>query len=559
MSKKLKFLGLVFLTLALVVGVGAYSANAALTLADLTIASDGALTLSSSINTSAITLGTTSMTTGATTIYGGTGTGAITLTPGTAGTIVVGAATGTGAITLGSSSGASQIVNVGTGSGATQTVNIGGGAGLNTINIGTGATGLETINIGNDASLVNAITIGGAASNLVLSDAQWSVTGSGAATFFTVNGNTITTGTGVLTLAAGNSLITSGAFAATLTSTATTNATLPAGTNTLYSTLAASITSAALLSSVSDETGTGLAVFGTSPTLTTPALGTPSALVLTSATGLPTAGILDAAVTYAKIQNISATSRVLGRITAGAGVTEELTGANIKTIIGAISLTADVSGILPTANGGTGIAFFTAAGPSAARIYTFPDAAATIARTDAGQTFTGVQTMTSPAITTPAFTGAFTGTYTVGGTPTIAAATWSGTQSGGGQQLNNVIIGTTTPLAGTFTTLTATTANTATNCSSNAAPAVCAAAPAGSVVIAAAGTTVTVNTTAVTANSQILVTEDASLGTKVTATCNTTAGRTYAVTARTAATSFVITTNAAPTTNPACLSYLIVN
>lgn len=34
--------------------------------------------------------------------------------------------------------------------------------------------------------------------------------------------------------------------------------------------------------------------------------------------------------------------------------------------------------ILPTANGGTGIAYFTAAGPTLARVYTFPDAAATI-------------------------------------------------------------------------------------------------------------------------------------------------------------------------------------
>src|SRR3990167_6453498 len=40
--------------------------------------------------------------------------------------------------------------------------------------------------------------------------------------------------------------------------------------------------------------------------------------------------------------------------------------------------TATVTGILPTANGGTGIAFFTAAGPTVARVYTFPDAAATI-------------------------------------------------------------------------------------------------------------------------------------------------------------------------------------
>ena len=36
---------------------------------------------------------------------------------------------------------------------------------------------------------------------------------------------------------------------------------------------------------LSDETGSGTAVFATSPTLVTPALGTPSALVLTNATG----------------------------------------------------------------------------------------------------------------------------------------------------------------------------------------------------------------------------------------------------------------------------------
>jgi hypothetical protein len=49
---------------------------------------------------------------------------------------------------------------------------------------------------------------------------------------------------------------------------------------------------------------------------------------------------------------------------------------------------------------------------------TFPTTNATIARTDAAQTFTGVQTMTSPALTTPAITGAITGTYSFGGTPT---------------------------------------------------------------------------------------------------------------------------------------------
>ena len=46
-----------------------------------------------------------------------------------------------------------------------------------------------------------------------------------------------------------------------------------------------STTSTQLASIISDETGTGSLVFATSPTLVTPALGTPSAIVLTNATG----------------------------------------------------------------------------------------------------------------------------------------------------------------------------------------------------------------------------------------------------------------------------------
>jgi hypothetical protein len=100
---------------------------------------------------------------------------------------------------------------------------------------------------------------------------------------------------------------------------------------------------------------------------------------------------------------------------------------------------------------------------------------------------------------------------------------------------------------------------TATNCTSTAAPAICASASAGSVVVAALGTTVVVNTTAVTANSQIFVQEDSSLGTKLSVTCNVTpATAPPVVTARVAATSFTITTTA-PTTNPRCFSYSIIN
>lgn len=114
---------------------------------------------------------------------------------------------------------------------------------------------------------------------------------------------------------------------------------------------------------------------------------------------------------------------------------------------------------------------------------------------------------------------------------------------------------------GVFTgTVNAASYGTASNCSDGTAtPADCGSASAGSVIISAAATAVVVNTTAVTANSQIFVQEDSSLGTRLSVTCNTTIARTYVVTARTAGTSFTITASAAPVTNPACLSYRILN
>ena len=60
-------------------------------------------------------------------------------------------------------------------------------------------------------------------------------------------------------------------------------------------------------------------------------------------------------------------------------------------------------------------------------------------------------TLTTPVINTAASVG---GAWTAAATWTLPAFTLGGTVSGGGQQLNNVIIGTVTPLAGAFTTLT---------------------------------------------------------------------------------------------------------
>jgi hypothetical protein len=63
----------------------------------------------------------------------------------------------------------------------------------------------------------------------------------------------------------------------------------------------AATTSSQLAGVISDETGSGALVFANSPTLVTPALGTPASGVLTNCTGLPTAGLVDDAVTLAKM------------------------------------------------------------------------------------------------------------------------------------------------------------------------------------------------------------------------------------------------------------------
>jgi hypothetical protein len=70
----------------------------------------------------------------------------------------------------------------------------------------------------------------------------------------------------------------------------TTNANLTgAVTSVGNATSLGSFSSANLLGALTDETGTGSAVFATSPTLVTPILGTPTSATLTNATGLPIA------------------------------------------------------------------------------------------------------------------------------------------------------------------------------------------------------------------------------------------------------------------------------
>ena len=133
--------------------------------------------------------------------------------------------------------------------------------------------------------------------------------GTGVATFLTTPSSanlaaavTDETGTGALVFATSPTLVTpnlgtpstlvgtniTGTAAGLTAGNVTTNANLTgAVTSVGNATSLGSFTSSQLAGALTDETGSGSAVFATSPTLVTPALGTPSSATLTNATGLP--------------------------------------------------------------------------------------------------------------------------------------------------------------------------------------------------------------------------------------------------------------------------------
>ena len=100
-----------------------------------------------------------------------------------------------------------------------------------------------------------------------------------------------------------------------------------------------SFTSAHLLAALTNETGTGVAVFNTSPTLVTPALGTPASGVMTNVSGTAaslTAGAATVLATTRAINGVNFDGSAPITVTAAAGT---VTGTTLKSTVVTSSLT----------------------------------------------------------------------------------------------------------------------------------------------------------------------------------------------------------------------------
>lgn len=137
---------------------------------------------------------------------------------------------------------------------------------------------------------------------------------------------------------------------------------------------------------------------------------TPDPIVSTGSVALATSLQPAASLTgnSLKVLRVNAGETAVEYATNGSGTVTDVSVVTANGVSGSVAtstttpaITLTLGAITPTTVNGntftTGSSTYTG---TAAQTYTFPTTTATIARTDAGQTFTGVQTMTSPVINT---------------------------------------------------------------------------------------------------------------------------------------------------------------